>query len=62
MYWKQFDEKKVKNEEGKEGRYAFVLTPNWIKVRWRGGVLQPSKLYCLGNAGPVEAKPEKVSD
>ena len=40
----------VEDEEGKNSDFGFILTPNWLKVRWRGGVLQPSKLYCVGEA------------
>jgi len=28
--------------------YAFTLMPQWVKVRWVDGKLQPSKLYHLG--------------
>ena len=40
----------IEDEEGREKLFALVLTPNWLKVRWRAGVLQPAKLYALGKA------------
>ena len=43
----------VEDEEGKKRSFALVLTPNWLKVRWRKGVLQPAKLYALGKARTV---------
>jgi len=41
----------VQLEDGAIGRYSFTLMPQWVKVRWRKGVLQPAKLYFLANAG-----------
>jgi hypothetical protein len=41
----------VERDDGTLGRYAFTLMPQWVKVRWRKGALQPSKLYMLGHAG-----------
>ena len=35
-------------------RYSFTLMPQWAKVRWKNGVLQPSKLYLLGKAGYMD--------
>lgn len=43
----------VELDDGSVGRYAFVIMPQWVKARWRGARLQPSKLYHLGNAGVV---------
>lgn len=37
-------------EDGSPGRYAITLMPQWVKVRWKDGVLQPSKLYFLATA------------
>ncbi|MBO7674958.1 MAG: hypothetical protein J6S63_08110 [Atopobiaceae bacterium] len=45
----------VELDDGSLGRYSFVLMPQWVKVRWRDGVLQPSKLYALGTAGLIDA-------
>ena len=36
-------------------RYGFTLMPQWVKVRWANKVLQPSKLYHLAKAGPLNA-------
>jgi hypothetical protein len=36
---------------GESDRYSFTLMPQWAKVRWKNGVLQPAKLYLLGKAG-----------
>ena len=41
-------------EDGSICKWAFTLIPQWAKARWKGGVLQPSKLYLLGSAGPLE--------
>ena len=38
-------------EDGETGRFSFTLMPQWVKVRWTDGVLQPSKLYYLAAAG-----------
>lgn len=38
-------------EDGTIGRYSFTLMPQWMKVRWKAGLIQPSKLYYLGSAG-----------
>lgn len=40
----------TKSGEGGEGRLVLMLAPQWLKVRWRGGALQPAKLYCYGTA------------
>ena len=45
----------VKMEDGTTGVYSFILMPQWIKVRWINGVLQPSKLYLYGTAGLMES-------
>ena len=39
--------------DGKPRKFGFTLMPQWVKARWRNGVLQPSKLYLLGNAGLI---------
>lgn len=44
----------VELEDGTAGRYSLVLMPQWVKVRWRNGVLQPAKLYHWGHAGVME--------
>ncbi len=36
--------------DGKLGRFAFTLMPQWAKARWTQGVLQPAKLYHLAHA------------
>lgn len=36
--------------------YGFTLMPLWVKVRWKNGILQPSKLYFLGRAGLLDDK------
>ena len=41
-------------EDGSICKWAFTLMPQWAKARWKDGVLQPSKLYLLGSAGPLE--------
>ena len=46
----------VELDDGTAGRYAFTLMPQWLKVRWRAGTLQPAKLYFLANAGLTEDK------
>ncbi len=43
-------------EDGTLGHFGFTLMPQWTKVRWTDGVLQPAKLYCLGNARLMEQK------
>lgn len=45
----------VELENGSMARYAFTLMPQWVKARWNNGVLQPSKLYYLASAGPIES-------
>lgn len=41
----------VEDEEGRVRPYGLVIQPRWIKIRWTDGVLRPSKMYCLANAG-----------
>lgn len=41
----------VELEDGSIGRYSFTVMPQWNKVRWVDGQLQPSKLYLFGSAG-----------
>lgn len=40
----------VELEDGSTGRYALVVMPQWVKVRWANKRLQPSKLYHLACA------------
>lgn len=42
------------DERGERSAYMFTLMPQWVKVRWTDGKLQPSKLYFLGTAGPLD--------
>lgn len=42
------------DDGGAQCVYTFTLMPQWVKVRWTDGELQPSKLYFLGSAGPLE--------
>ena len=49
----------VRDGEGNLRRYALVLNPVWVKVRWRGGKIQPAKMYCMAHAGLMEEKEEK---
>ena len=44
----------VELDDGSMGRYSFALMPHWLKARWRGGVLQPSKLYLSARAGLLD--------
>lgn len=44
----------VEADDGAPRRYAFTLMPQWAKVRWIDGVLQPAKLYHLAHAGLLE--------
>lgn len=44
----------VELEDGSAGRFSFTLMPQWVKARWKNGVLQPSKLYLFGTAGLLE--------
>lgn len=39
----------VELDDGTQGRYALTLMPQWVKVRWMNGALQPSKLYLLAH-------------
>lgn len=39
------------DENGDARRYAFTLMPQWVKVRWKKGVLQQSKLYHCAHTG-----------
>ena len=44
----------MENDDGTTGGYAFTIMPQWVKVRWTDGQIQPSKLYLLGGAGFLE--------
>lgn len=46
----------VERENGEIARYSLTLMPGWAKVRWRNGVLQPSKFYLYAAAGFLEKK------
>lgn len=37
-------------DDGSVRLLAFTLMPQWTKARWRDGVLQPAKLYCLAKS------------
>ncbi|MBR3224603.1 MAG: hypothetical protein IKF78_04700 [Atopobiaceae bacterium] len=37
--------------DGSVEPYSFVLMPQWVKVRWCDGKLQPAKMYFLASAG-----------
>ena len=41
----------VELDDGTIGKYGLTLMPQWMKVRWARGKLQPSKLYYLAHAG-----------
>ena len=43
----------VELEGGEPGSFAFTLMPQWAKVRWTNGKLQPAKLYHLARAGLI---------
>lgn len=38
-------------DDGGFGHYGLSLMPQWVKARWVGGVLQPSKLYLYARGG-----------
>lgn len=46
----------VQTDDGALEAFAFTLMPQWVKVRWVDGRLQPAKLYLLGTAGIIERK------
>lgn len=35
----------VELDDGRTGRYALTLMPQWVKARWKDATLQPAKLY-----------------
>ena len=41
---------KITCEDNTEGKFAFTLSPDWVKIRWKKSQLQPSKCYCVLNA------------
>lgn len=43
----------VEDENGMVKPYALIVCPQWVKARWRGGVLQTAKLYSEGQAGII---------
>ena len=40
---------KIPNNDGNVAKYAFILRPDWVKIRWQKSSLQPSKCYCFLN-------------
>ena len=40
----------VELPDGTDGRYLFVLLPQWVKARWKDACLQPAKLYLIAFA------------
>ena len=44
----------VELEDGSIGKFTFTLMPQWLKVRWVDGVLQPAKLYFHAHAGILD--------
>ena len=48
----------AQRSDGSWGNYCFTLMPQWLKVRWIDGAVQPSKIYFLGKAGFSEDKAE----
>ena len=40
----------IEQPDGAFAGFAFTLMPQWVKVRWTRGRLQPSKLYLLARA------------
>lgn len=40
----------IEREDGTSAKCSFTLLPQWLKVRWTDGVLQPAKLYYLGSS------------
>ena len=44
----------IRLEDGTRGSFAFTLMPQWAKVRWRAGKLQPAKLYYYAHAGLLD--------
>ena len=40
----------VEKPDGSKGNLSMLLMPQWIKIRWIRGELQPAKLYCLTRA------------
>ena len=40
----------VETEDGTPRRFALVIEPRWIKIRWNSAVLRPSKVYCHATA------------
>ena len=44
----------IEMDDGAVARYSFTIMPQWMKLRWRAGALQPSKLYLMGKAGVID--------
>ena len=40
----------VEDGVGKPRRFALIIEPHWIKIRWNDTALRPSKVYCLARA------------
>lgn len=51
----------VELDDGSVGRYSLTVFPQWAKVRWRNGVLDPAKLYCYASAGILDKQEEDTS-
>ncbi len=49
----------VERDDGSAGRFGFTLIPQWSKIRWRNGELQPAKIYVLGNANLLSDETER---
>ena len=41
---------KIPCEDNIDAKFAFIFSPDWIKIRWKKCQLQPSKCYCVMNA------------
>ena len=41
-------------DDGTTGPFTFTILPQWMKVRWKAGAIQPAKLYYLARSGFLE--------
>ena len=46
----------IERENGTPGLFSFTLMPGWMKVRWRNGVMQPSKFYFLAKCSLLDPR------
>ena len=46
----------LQSDDGSLKPFGFSLIPTWLKVRWRGGVLEPAKLYMNVSAGQLKGR------